>query len=98
MGLSTGVLTECLALEGALSLSQPWSRSLVWKCNGPSELPANHHAGKSVWHHQSHFRWERTTLQTAGLFSTGSLVGLFIGSWLAQRMADQRCSERLRSP
>jgi uncharacterized protein len=27
------------------------------------------------------------SLQTAGLFTSGSLVGLFIGSWLAQRMA-----------
>lgn len=27
------------------------------------------------------------SLQTAGLFTAGSLVGLFIGSWLAQRMA-----------
>ena len=27
------------------------------------------------------------SLQTAGLFSTGSLAGLFIGGWLAQRMA-----------
>ena len=27
------------------------------------------------------------SFQTAGLFTAGSLVGLFIGSWLAQRMA-----------
>jgi len=27
------------------------------------------------------------SLQTAGLFTSGSLVGLFIGSWLAQRLA-----------
>ena len=27
------------------------------------------------------------SLQTAGLFTLGSLVGLFLGSWLAQRMA-----------
>ena len=27
------------------------------------------------------------SLQTAGLFTSGSLVGLFLGSWLAQRLA-----------
>jgi uncharacterized membrane protein YfcA len=27
------------------------------------------------------------SLQTAGLFALGSLAGLFLGSWLAQRMA-----------
>ena len=30
---------------------------------------------------------KKLSLQTAGLFISGSLVGLFFGSWLAQRMA-----------
>jgi uncharacterized membrane protein YfcA len=30
------------------------------------------------------------SLQTSGLFTVGSLAGLFLGSWLAQRLAGSK--------
>ncbi len=88
VGLSTGVLTGMFGVGGGfiivpalvsfacMGLQRAIGTSLLIITLVSLSGTASHIvAGKEL------------SLQTAGLFTAGSVVGLFIGSWLAQRMA-----------
>lgn len=88
MGLSTGVLTGMFGVGGGfiivpalvsfacMGMQRAIGTSLlIITLVSLSGTTSHIVAGKDL------------SLQTAGLFTAGSLVGLFIGSWLAQRLA-----------
>lgn len=88
VGLSTGILTGMFGVGGGFIIVPAlvsFACMGMQRAIGTSLLIVTLVSLSGAASHI--FAGKELSLQTAGLFSVGSLAGLFIGSWFAQRMA-----------
>jgi uncharacterized protein len=88
VGLSTGILTGMFGVGGGFIIVPAlvsFACMGMQRAIGTSLLVITLVSFSGTTNHL--LAGKELSLQTAGLFTSGSLVGLFIGTWLAQRMA-----------